>query len=120
MTRTITMLAIGVAAAVSFGLYQLSYEVRKLEGRIGDLNRQIVQERENIEVLGAEWAYLNRPDVLQARVERYLPDSAPIKARQIVAASALPLVSQRPVVAIKVTTESAPKPSSGPSRKVKP
>lgn len=91
MSRAVTFVALALTGGVSYGLYQLSYEVQRLDDRLAGMNRQLAQERENIEVLNAEWSYMTRPDVLQERVERYLPDFATVKARQIVPLAELPL-----------------------------
>ncbi len=91
MSRAVTIVALALTGGVSYGLYQLSYEVQRLDDRLAGMNRQLAQERENIEVLNAEWSYMTRPDVLQERVERYLPDFATVKARQIIPLADLPL-----------------------------
>ncbi len=91
MSRAVTIVALALTGGVSYGLYQLSYEVQRLDDRLAGMNRQLAQERENIEVLNAEWSYMTRPDVLQERVERYLPDFATVKARQIIHLADLPL-----------------------------
>jgi hypothetical protein len=83
------MVALGLTGAVSFGLYQLSYAVQGLEDDLEDFNRVVIQERENIAVLHAEWSYLTRPEALQAGARRHL-ELAPIEARQIVSLGELP------------------------------
>jgi hypothetical protein len=48
--------------------YRVNYATQEAMGRLDDLRQEIADEREAIAVLNAEWAYLNRPDRLQALV----------------------------------------------------
>ncbi len=115
MSRAVTLVALALTGGVSYGLYQLSYEVQRLDDRLAGMNRQLAQERENIEVLNAEWSYMTRPDVLQERVERYLPDFATVKARQIIPLAEMPLHG----AAAAILAAQAPKPA-GPRQPPKP
>lgn len=94
MSRSLTVIAIALTGAVSFGLYQLSYEVQHREDELAELNRALVQERENIEVLRAEWSYVTRPDYLQDKAQRNL-EMRPTVAKQIVGFADLPTRQQR-------------------------
>ena len=51
--------------------YKVNYQVQAAEDRVASLQRAIKREREAIAVLGAEWAYLNRPERLRALSETY-------------------------------------------------
>ena len=73
MNLRLTILAILVTLAASFGLYQTELRVRHEERVLADLNHQLVRDQQAIRVLRAEWAYLNEPQRLQALAERYLP-----------------------------------------------
>lgn len=84
MKRPVTITAFGLAAAFSYGLYQLSYEMQAMERRLGELDRTLAADQEEIRVLGAEWAYLTRPESLQRLAARHL-DLVPISPRQVVA-----------------------------------
>lgn len=48
--------------------YRVNYATQEASERVADLRQQIAAEREAIAVLNAEWAYLNRPDRLEALV----------------------------------------------------
>ena len=48
--------------------YRVNYATQEAMDRVADLRQEIAAEREAIAVLNAEWAYLNRPDRLQALV----------------------------------------------------
>ncbi|WP_284223836.1 cell division protein FtsL, partial [Brevundimonas denitrificans] len=73
MRWNLTVFFLALFACVSYGLYQLSYEVQQLEDDLAGLRRGIENNHEAVKVLEAEWAYQNRPDVLQALAARHLP-----------------------------------------------
>ena len=73
MKLNLTVLSIFMFAIISYGLYQLSYEVQQLEKDLGSIERKIVNNKESIRILKAEWAYQNRPDVLQEMAQNHLP-----------------------------------------------
>ncbi len=50
--------------------YRVNYATQEAMDRLADLRQEIAAEREAIAVQNAEWAYLNRPDRLQALVAR--------------------------------------------------
>jgi len=87
----IMLLALGIAA---FLLYQLSYEVQRLEDELVELNRSLGQERETIGVLQAEWSYLSRPEALQEKADKFL-GMKPATAKQIVRLEDLPWRQER-------------------------
>ena len=60
------------AAIIGIALFGLKYRVNQLENNLDDLNRQIVNTQESMDVLKAEWTYLNQPDHLQALNDKYL------------------------------------------------
>lgn len=89
MSRGLSLIALLLLAVVSFGLYQLSYEVQRLEEELIEMNRALSQERETIGVLQAEWSYLSRPEYLQDKAARLLEMRA-ATARDIIAIDVLP------------------------------
>lgn len=96
----------GVAGAV---LFETSYEVQGLEEELSGLNRQIVAEQEAIQVLRAEWSFLNNPSRLETLTRAHLT-LQPTEARQFLAVEQLPL---RPTPAVK---EPLPAPGGAPGR----
>ena len=70
--RHTTILFALVAGVLSFGLFQLKYAVQDLEQEFTRINRAIVQSRQSIHVLGAEWSFLNHPARLRVLAERHL------------------------------------------------
>lgn len=90
MKRPLTALAVVLIALLALGLYQLKYEVMQLEDRTVATNRAVAAEREAIQVLNAEWSYLNRPQRLDELAERHL-DLVPVAVRQLGALDELAL-----------------------------
>jgi len=84
MRRSITMAILVLAVAAAFGLYQMSNEVRRLERELGRHNDVLLREQAAIQVLRAEWAYLNRPEVLQRLSGKFLP-LEPLAPSQVIA-----------------------------------
>lgn len=62
------------AVITGVGLYGIAYEVEQMEKDLTALERDIVQERENIHVLEAEWAYLARPERIERLSGQFLPN----------------------------------------------
>jgi len=89
MSRSLSIFALLLLAAVSFGLYRLSYEVQRREDELVELNRALLQERETIGVLQAEWSYVTRPEYLQDKAQRLL-EMRPATAKDIVTLDSLP------------------------------
>jgi len=94
MRRTLTVVAIVLTGLMSYGLYNMKYEVRSLEAELAGLQHKIALDRDGLQVLRAEWAYLNRPERLQRLATRHL-DLVPLRAAQIGSLAELPLKSAR-------------------------
>ena len=54
---------------LAYWAYNENYATQDAMRRVEDLQRKIGQNRENLSVLRAEWAYLNRPDRLRELAE---------------------------------------------------
>ncbi len=94
MSRGFSFIALLLLGIAAFGLYQLSYEVQRLEDELVELNRALGHERETIGVLNAEWSYLSRPEYLQDRAVRLL-DMKPTTAKHITRIEDLPWRQER-------------------------
>ncbi len=70
--RRSTLFVVCMASAVGFGLFQLKYEVMKLENQHKHVRRSIKNTHEAISILNAEWSHLTSPDRLQKLVEKHL------------------------------------------------
>lgn len=78
-------------------LFQTAYQVQGLEEELVSLNRQIVREQESIQILKAEWSYLNTPTRLEKLAREYL-QLQPSEARQFVAkADSVPMRPEQPI-----------------------
>lgn len=53
----------------AYWAYSVNYTTRAAERSVDALKQQIVEETDKIEVLRAEWAYLNRPERLTRLAE---------------------------------------------------
>lgn len=61
-----------VAVVMAVMVFQMKYAVQELEGDLAEVNTQILEDREAIHVLRAEWSYLNRPERIAGLAERFL------------------------------------------------
>ncbi|HXP98124.1 MAG TPA: hypothetical protein VN809_15530 [Telmatospirillum sp.] len=95
MMRAATILWAILAAAAGTSLFMLKYEVQAQEQRLSSLRKDIVEAKESIHVLKAEWSYLNDPSRLREQAERHL-GLHPLKPSQIVAIASLPMNDARP------------------------
>ncbi len=77
-----------IAAAV-YGLYTVKYRVLALQREIAGVETELQQEQENLRVVAAEWAYLTRPERLQALVSQHT-SLMPVQGVQVMEVSALP------------------------------
>ena len=71
------------AAITGTGLYGIAYEVEQMEKELSALEQEIVDERETIHVLEAEWAYLARPERIETLSGRYLPRMQSLTAERM-------------------------------------
>ena len=76
--------------ATGAALFQIAFEVDRLEEDLTTLNREIVKEQESLHVLRAEWAFLTRPSRIRALSEELLPELGPPAIDQIVSVSETP------------------------------
>jgi cell division protein FtsL len=89
ITRATLIWAV-LAIAAGFGLFQVSYRVASLEEELNKVNRQIVDERERLHALQADWSYLTNPARLADLARRHLP-LQPLAAEQMIRIEDLPL-----------------------------
>lgn len=82
--------AVVTASVLSVGVYAMKYEVERLDERYAAQQRKLMQQEEMLQVLEAEWTFLNRPERLKDLAARHL-DLKPVAVRQITAIDSLPL-----------------------------
>lgn len=61
-----------LCAAVVVGLFVVKHRVQTLEENLTALNAEIISDQDAIQVLQAEWSYLNQPARLEALSRRLL------------------------------------------------
>ena len=70
MTRLGFALSMIAVVATAAWAYHVNYRTKTTLGRVDQLRGQIAAEREMVEVLRVEWAYLNAPDRLSRLVAK--------------------------------------------------
>lgn len=65
MRAFVTCLATGAVIGLGYWAYAQNNDTKATIREVADLQRQIGAERERLEVLRDEWAYLTRPDRLR-------------------------------------------------------
>ncbi|MEG9861458.1 MAG: hypothetical protein V6Z81_03005 [Parvularculales bacterium] len=99
-----TPLQIGIViltVVFSFVLYQVKYDVRDKHITLATLQDYILHEKESIQILEAEWSYLNDPARLQDIVRAH-GTLQPLQAGQIQTLNDL-----RPLTTLPVSQEGA-------------
>jgi hypothetical protein len=65
-----------------YGLFQIKSRVQELSKELSEIDSQIKEEREFINILNAEWAYLNNPERLARLASKHL-DIKPTQISQV-------------------------------------
>jgi cell division protein FtsL len=73
----------------AFGLYMVKYKVQAVKAQVASTEHQLNDETRNLQVLQAEWTFLNRPERLKQLAERYL-DVKPMRGQQLAEFSSIP------------------------------
>ena len=105
MYRLSTLIWMVVIVAAAFMLYLVKYQVQGVRAQVAETERALEAEKESLHVVAAEWAYLNRPQRLQALSAQYLSSSS-ITADQIAEIEAIPMSSLQPA-SLKVDSAGA-------------
>ena len=95
MSRQVTVALVLLFAAASLGLYQIKYKIQSLNQDLAGIQDAVRIEQDEIHVLEAEWAYLNRPQRLAQLSGKYLSFLRPVSPSQIVSFDTLPLKADR-------------------------
>lgn len=114
MIRVGTLFWLVLVSATGFAMFGVKYQVQALEDELGRTNRATAAAEHEIRVLDAEWAYLTRPETLEAMNRRYL-SLGPIVTRQLHAtATDIPLRPPPEPPVVVATAEPASPPPSAP------
>ena len=95
MLRHTTVLLLLLADALSMTLFLVKYQVQDLDDELIGLNRSVVDERETIHVLNAEWSHLNNPARLQELAIRHL-GMMPVEPGQLSSLDDIPAAKSLP------------------------
>ena len=71
MMRHIFILMVLIIVAIAGWAYNVNYKTMTALDEVSALRGQIAKERESLQVLKVEWAYLNAPDRLARLVEQH-------------------------------------------------
>ena len=71
-----------LVSGTAFAMFGVKYQVQALEDELARAKRATAAEEHEIRVLDAEWAYLTRPEMLEAMNRRFLSLS-PISTKQL-------------------------------------
>ena len=72
MLKLLNAALVATVLSAAFVLYTQEHSTRRLERNIAKAEKQIIQEREKIKLLNAEWATLSRPERIQKLAEEQL------------------------------------------------
>lgn len=124
MRRSLTLAALALLVATASGLYLVEHEVQGLERRLQRLNAELLASQQAIQVLKAEWSYLNQPDRLQELATRYAERLrlAPLDPTQVVTGFAELPLREQPASdeAGSPTAGATPRPAFKPQRPIPP
>jgi hypothetical protein len=113
--RQSTLLWAVLGIAVVIGLFVVKHRVQDLEDRLHALNAEIITDRDAIQVMQAEWSYLNQPARLEALSKRLLGMEAPL-ADQTVSMQELLRIADPDSAIAPPATEVAKKKAPAPAR----
>lgn len=123
MIRLGTLFWLVLVTATGFAVFGVKYQVQALEDELARTKRATLAEEHEIHVLDAEWAYLTRPETLEAMNRRFL-SLAPISTKQLRTTAAdipmrplppAPAPVPDPAETVVASAEQPPAPSTPPS-----
>jgi len=79
-----------LASLFAVALFLIKHEVQVREARLDALHRDILASQEAIQVLRAEWSYLNQPVRIESLIRRHM-DLRPTDTTQLGGYDALPV-----------------------------
>jgi hypothetical protein len=108
MIRLSSVFWLLLVSAAALSTFAVKYEVQALDDQLAESRKATAAETRELRVLDAEWAYLNRPDMLAAMNQRFLSLAA-ITRKQL--QSVIPEIPMRPAPA--APPQAAPEAGSG-------
>ena len=92
-----TVIWLGLAGLASGALFHTSYQVQALGEDLSGLNRAIIQEQEAIQILKAEWSYMNDPNRIEEMARRHLILGPTTSDQMITSVAGIRSVSSRSI-----------------------
>lgn len=89
IARVLNVIALGALVGAAVTVYRIKYDATMHAEHAAKLRREIAAERDAIQTLKAEWAYLARPDRIQGFAKQHL-ELAPLAREQTVMLASLP------------------------------
>lgn len=89
MKRLMALIWMVVITGAAFLLYSVKDEVQSLQEQIAQKKQELDQETESLNVIAAEWEYLNRPERLRELSAKYLATGG-TTVEQIAVVEAIP------------------------------
>lgn len=89
MIRIVNYAMLALLFALVASAYKVTYAVRHAEGRIETLRAGLKEERNRLQVLQADWEYLNNPQLLERWARRL--DLEPMAPSQAIGYEDLPM-----------------------------
>jgi hypothetical protein len=115
MIRLGTLFWLVLVSATGFAMFGVKYQVQALEDELARTNRTTVTEEHELRVLEAEWAYLTRPETLDAMNRQFL-SLGPIATKQLhMTAADIPLRPPPPAPAEPPVAVAGGEPLAGAS-----
>ncbi len=111
MLKTLNVFLVGLMLAVVGVVYLMKYDSERASGRIAKLQRDIVERRQEIASLKAEWSVLNQPHRIQDLIQKYHSylDLDALDPNQVASIEDIPM---RPSAKPDESTSGAAKPQS--------
>jgi hypothetical protein len=82
MIKLATLFWLVLVTASGLAMFAVKYQVQSLDDRLNDTKKAVAAQERELRVLGAEWAYLNRPAALADMNQRFL-SLTPIATKQL-------------------------------------
>jgi hypothetical protein len=123
MIRLRTLFWLVLVTVAGFAMFGVKYQVQALEDQLAGIKRATAAEEHEIRVLDAEWAFLTRPETLEAMNRQFL-SLVPISTKQLHTTVAdIPMRPPPPAPppppaeasAVVAAAEPAPVPSAAPA-----
>jgi hypothetical protein len=90
MIRRSMVLWVILASLFGVTMFLIKHEVQIREAKLDTLHREILASQESIQVLRAEWGYLNQPVRIESLIRRHM-DLRPTETAQLGGFEALPV-----------------------------